>query len=224
MENKHKKFICKTITTSIVVLACQWCGFRPSAFAQDTLESPKNHVGSFTIGASVQQTHFGNNPNYLSGGVYIEGMVTNTIGFETGLVAGNGFTQVGGALIAAPLIIIINGIDKIRGLDDDEGLFLLFSYLCLFERTNFHIRTSEKTEVVPFISLMHFNNMAYKNEGVFDEKKLIPAGSLGVKLAFKPKDRWRFNLYANGEVLYTKPYPIGWQAGFNLGYVVFDRK
>jgi hypothetical protein len=220
MENKQKMFISKTIIAPIVFLAFQLCGFSFSVCAQDSLESPKDKIGSFTIGASIQQTHFANNSNFLSGGVYIEGMVTNTVGFETGLVAGNGFTQVGGALIAAPMIIIINAIDRKRGLDGDEGLLLLFSYLFLFERTNFHIRTSEKTEVVPFISLMHFNNMAYNNNGIVEENKLIPAGSLGVKFCFKQNVKWRLNAYANGEVLYNKPYPIGWQAGFNLGYVL----
>jgi hypothetical protein len=220
MEIKHKMFICKTIIVPIVFLACQWCGFSISAYAQDNPETPRDKIGSFTIGASLQQTHFANNPNFISGGVYIEGMVTKTIGFETGLVAGTGFTQVGGAIITAPLIIIINAIDRKRGLDGDEGLLLLFSYLCLFERTNFHIRTSEKTEIVPFISLMHFNIMAYNNEGFIEKVKWIPAGSLGVKFCFKQNEKWRLNAYANGEVLYDKQYPIGWQAGFNLGYVL----
>ena len=201
-------------------------------YAQIQEESePKNSGKIFhskkDISISLSPNILFNTPGgrIIAGGMQIRMFVGKRFSFDSDLMIGRDFLQLGPGIFGLPALLL--GYNWSFGTDEEDNTFTEFlilgiAVLLSAEHFSYHFPASNNTEISPYVSFLRFRNFgnAENSENGYGESSACFAVGFEVNKYFK---RFILSPYMDYTIGYSSPIN-GFTTGINCGYYLPSRR
>jgi hypothetical protein len=179
----------------------------------------------FSISASPDILFSTPNGRVFSGGLKIRAFAGKRFSFDSDILLGKNFMQIGPGIIGIPALLFSNGL----GFGTDEGdqsfqEFLIMSAFILLSAEHFayHIPIKNYTDISPYVSLLRFRQFtnvpgSQNTDGV--EGSACFAAGLEIN---KYINRFMLSPYIDYSTAYSGAFR-GFTCGVNFGYYVSNK-
>jgi hypothetical protein len=176
----------------------------------------------FSISASTCLLLNSPNGNVFSAGLKIRAFVGKRFSFDSEILFGKNFMQIGPGIIGIPALLFSDGI----GFGSDEGEqsfqeFLIISALIVLsaEHFTYHIPAKNNTDISPYVSLLRFRQFT-NVPGSQNADGVVGSACFGAGLEI---NKYLNNFIISPYIDYSSAYSgafRGITCGINLGYYV----
>lgn len=161
----------------------------------------------------------------FAGGMQIRMFVGKRFSFDSDLMIGRDFLQLGPGIFGLPALLL--GYNWSFGTGEEDNTFTEFlimgiAVLLSAEHFSYHFPVKENTEISPYISFLRFRSFdnAENSENGYGESSACFAAGLEINTYFK---RFIFSPYIDYTIGYSGPIN-GFTCGINCGYYLPSRK
>jgi hypothetical protein len=158
----------------------------------------------------------------IAGGMQIRMFVGRRFSFDSDLMIGRDFLQLGPGIFGLPALLL--GYNWSFGTDEEDNTFTEFlvmgiAVLLSAEHFSYHFPVTNNTEISPYVSLLRYRNFGNAKNG-YGESSACFAVGCEVNKYFK---RFILSPYMDYTIGYSSPIN-GFTTGINCGYYLPGRR